>query len=1619
MRITNALKTTTTQITRAASQVAAKLIEDANRKARESVTAILQMDKAKRPALVDSDLWGATESPIDLLKFYFAMVRQLVKGAVGGPASAPYAQLKEADILLLSQALGDAHLQEAVRVKKVNGGYNIYMPCSERINTGLANIFGDSYYSENYAETRENIEAVFPGIWNLREPLDLDLGKAPAARTQIDVDAVGLDPELLPLIRKGIRGLRVVSSPSQDRFSRMVGRQDLIDAFEGTGRFSGDYEANMTLSKAWVARQLLFFVEFFLPQEAAEYITQETGDRVRMSALAEYFANMQHNFYGGGRDYLQPHVVSMTRIADDNRNMGVKPLPRVDKYGIAVNQRGELYWVPDADDPSFAEESVEAGGIQPNGEWTMLDMIDPEQNEYMQGINAAGVTARMRKPKGRNLLMYTDWHNSKLAYTADDSRMRIEDISMFRPATAMQYARVLDQDLTSGNELASDIIHSLTFAIRRGLALGVQLPVGPEYDDPYIGPETNALMRREFNQGNLPLPTIVHALDTCRRLAENENGEALSPEQYQALEQWLDKYRWPKLDMISPNSLSGILRAIHAFFVAVQEKLDQNPDLAFGEFSVMNTLSMVPFIRIVAQMGGKHEEVHLQDQEDRKLYLHPPLDAPDMIRVENIPWVSGSVELMPHQVKVWNYAQHFPRDLILDAAAGAGKTLMALLYIAYGIGQGKWKKPLILCPGDLVKNYLIDASWLFKGRVNIVVINGTTVNSPEWGEEKLIQLIEHAPINTIFISDYDFVVPKGNSTRVVKYVYGNQETQVSLNLEMLKRATWDMMVLDEAHLLKNAGSARNKEVMRLISTVPYKVEMSGTLISDNLTDIVGEYALINPQAFGAKDQFMDEFYRDGAPIPGAQKLIRDRMAETSMFVRAARKEWAALLPARDDKFYPVTLTPAQQIVYHKIMQLAEEEFKKLLQENADLRAALGGGGEDVDMDEVDLDALMESGTMGFYMQRLEQFVTAPSSDPDYGHELHGRDAVSPKLQKVVDICRHHISSGTYGKILVWTQYVESARSIYENLPDDLKAQAVHYTAGDADAAFAEFAQNPRKKIMIGCEKSMNTGHNLQHASRIIRLETVWNWGTLEQGESRINRPKRNDPRLHLDPVTGERQVDANGRPIPGIFYDWVFADKTIDVTKNSRMISKLISTVKFYEADNPAYMNLQEPHPIRLSRNNIFKVNSWQDEENGCKKYFDAYQAYQQLEEEDFRKFREDPNNRIEPYTLEEGHIPAGSGLLMKVPYIPGMVLYGQEKLGLIPFIEYVSLHKSKKKIPMWEDPDWSPEGMKIHTEYGDCEAVGYNKVKKGKPISMRVITPNGQRVSVPLAASWVITKDTTSGRDIRESLAKQAGAEVTAPVTPVVEVPKEPLKNPVDVGRGKVGKTPLPEVDPEGKLGGFELFVEGYDNVVSLAVDGNNPNVANVVKELHGMGFKETPAFYYTVFKNASTAGAQLTKWIAAVQAAGIKIHPAYLALLQQDAELLSTRKNLEKFLQGISGSARRNFFQASMKPLPKGTIKPYLAVITDFSGPRVLLCLTQRANASTYPKVRAIRVPGMTPFKGPLSGQMQLFLRNKAEAQTAIKSMFSKFNIENRREVLQDLNTVKFIPSKVKAQP
>lgn len=1514
-------------------------------------------------------------------------------------------------------ALADPEVRKFIRVRRNTTGFSIFMPAKVNFPT-LFSSFGMEFYRTEPQQIEEKIEGVLPGFWDLANPLDMRIDGLMRGFPG-DLSEEIIDPEVADAVVKSIRGFRLTSSPAMDRFRKTTGEDNRWIGWDGRVYDRDDVYRN-ALTAAWDARTsgMVMFAELTIPEKAAEFITQQRGANIRMSQLAEFFGRLHGGIFTLGRGShaeFVPHVIAVSTIAKDNATSNTITIPNINEYGIAVDRSGMLTWVPrTSPDPSIVEDTIEVGGEQQDGDWTAQDTVDPAANEYTQEVGPNNIPVRRRKNRGQNMLMYVDWNLGKIAYTNDAARVRIDDISMYRPATAYHILPYLRTNLEERVPVGNAIRNSLSFVFRIAEKHGVKFPTGQQYNDPYTTPDSRRRYESNFAAKQLSFTGPMLDIQRVVSARRDASGRELTAEQYATLNAWLKENEDATLNLISPTSPSGYFRALHEYYRLVLESLIDDPDRAFGELSVPNTLDMIGVLAVIVHYAGKRGEVEAQDQEDRRPYIDPPLDPVDQVMVTDVPFVSGSVELMPHQVKAWNYMKNMPYNLILSVAAGGGKTLLALLYCAFLIGKGKVKRPLIACPGNLVANYFNDAGWLFKGRMNIVNISSSVIDSKNWGIDKLLALVKAAPVNTIFITDYDFVAPSSKSKRIVDFIYGNDEVRISLNTDLLRQVPWDLCIMDEAHVLKNRLGVRNREVTRLISNIKYKVQMSGTYISDSLVDVVGVYGMMDPQAFGTEADFAEKYMVAGpksAPIPGAQKAIRDRMAETACVVNISRKEWAALLPKRQDVFYPVDLTPAQKIVYITILKETEEDLIKQYKTDPELRKALGGKDKDADAeegeeqgdDDEDLDSMLD-GVLGFYLARLEQFLTAPGADP-LGKHLGGKDALSPKVIKTIELMRKHLTDRIRGKVMVWTQYVESAAAVYDALPADLKAMTVHYMASDSDQAMIEFEQNPKMKFMVGCEKSINTGHNLQFCSRIIRLETVWNFGTLEQGESRINRPAKDDPRKH-----------ENGGQ--GIFYDWVFANKTIDVVKNSRMFSKLISTVKFYESDNNAYMTIDEPPPIRLNRANLLSLNDWEDKDTGCRRFFMAYQQYQQVQEKEYTDFRNDPNNFSEPYTLEEGYIVKGSGLLVNVPYVPKMQIYGANKLGLVPYIEYVSNHKNKKGISFWDDPTWSPEGLGIHCEYGDCTAVDYNKVsgENQKPRTLRVITPDGSRASVPLTACWVITRSTAKGEDIRQAFARMVGAIMNV-VVPKVAAPKR--VNPLDQepdeqdqegdsGRGVQNRRGrLAEKDPKGTKGGFELFVSSYDNYLALALDSANPNVEAALPKLKKLGFAPSLPYRSTPIKNYRV----LANWLKAVDESGLVIADAYAGLLEKDLELLKQHKDLFKVLQGMGKSARPNFFREQMKPGKRGVIKPYLFID---NATQVYLCLNVKSNAPSMSAVMAVESTGIT-WSPVVKTELTAFFRNKNDMVSVIKKMLAQFDIENRREVIADSNRVRVAPMKV----
>lgn len=195
-------------------------------------------------------------------------------------------------------------------------------------------------------------------------------------------------------------------------------------------------------------------------------------------------------------------------------------------------------------------------------------------------------------------------------------------------------------------------------------------------------------------------------------------------------------------------------------------------------------------------------------------------------------------------------------------------------------------------------------------------------------------------------------------------------------------------------------------------------------------------------------------------------------------------------------------------------------------------------------------------------------------------------------------------------------------------------------------------------------------------------------------------------------------------------------------------------------------------------------------------------------------------------------------------------------------------------------------------------------------------------------------------------------------------------------------------------------MFLETYNHQLALVVNTEDVDAANALPSLTTMGFVQVPDYNYSKVANWKV----LRAWVDAVSKK-VEIHPDYLARLEEDIANWKTGKTMERFAYGLANGQRKNFMLAQKQPVPKGIIKPYLVSHNH----KVFLCANVKVNALTWPRVKATTTTGVS-WK-MVSGEHWLFLATKQAAQTSAKEMFAKFNIVNRKELVQQFAEVRVV--------
>ncbi len=398
---------------------------------------------------------------------------------------------------------------------------------------------------------------------------------------------------------------------------------------------------------------------------------------------------------------------------------------------------------------------------------------------------------------------------------------------------------------------------------------------------------------------------------------------------------------------------------------------------------------------------------------------------------------------------------------------GLGKTIqiLSLLLLIKYLTPSKEQRPhLLVVPASLVGNWLAEAR-RFAPTLNVLIAH-SSANSVE----TLTQ------INAERLEGIDLVIT----------TYGNV-----YRLPWLKEMMWELLILDEAQMIKNPGSKQTRAVKELKSRVRFT--LTGTPIENRLSDLWSLFDFTSPGLLGSSKVFSGY----------TKKIGRDQAStEYTHFVSSLRglTQPYILRRLKSDKNIISDLPDKTEM--QSYCSLSKEQIHLYQQAIHELTERL----------KAEVEGIKRQGLVLSYLMRFKQICNHPAQWLGYG-DYHSE--ASGKFLRLQEICEEIAAKRE--KVLVFTQFKEIIPALANFLTRIFGREGLTLDGGTAikkrTELVAHFQQEQGPPFFILSLKAGGTGLNLTKASHVIHFDRWWNPAVENQATDRAYRIGQKHPVL--------------------------------------------------------------------------------------------------------------------------------------------------------------------------------------------------------------------------------------------------------------------------------------------------------------------------------------------------------------------------------------------------------------------------------------------------------------------------------------------------------------------------
>ena len=268
--------------------------------------------------------------------------------------------------------------------------------------------------------------------------------------------------------------------------------------------------------------------------------------------------------------------------------------------------------------------------------------------------------------------------------------------------------------------------------------------------------------------------------------------------------------------------------------------------------------------------------------------------------------LSAQVDLNPHQVDAALFAFRSPlsKGAVLADEVGLGKTIEAGILLSQKWAERK-RKLLIIVPASLRKQW-----------------------NQELGSKFFLPslILETRSFNQALKQSMQNPFKRGKEIIICSYQFARNKSEYAGQIQ------WDLVVIDEAHRLRNVYKPQNKIARALRKTfqnIP-KVLLTATPLQNSLMELYGLTSFVDEHTFGDEKSFSSQYSGHIGSDENVYSELRQRLAPICQ--RTLRRQVQEYV--KYTKRIPITeeFTPKQeeQILYEKISHYLQRENLRAL-----------------------------------------------------------------------------------------------------------------------------------------------------------------------------------------------------------------------------------------------------------------------------------------------------------------------------------------------------------------------------------------------------------------------------------------------------------------------------------------------------------------------------------------------------------------------------------------------------------------------------------------------------------------------------------------------------------------